>query len=31
MIDLCSDEKIGDGDKHPWCDIDFSDNLMFEF
>jgi hypothetical protein len=31
MIDLCSDGKIGDGNKHPWCDIDFAEDLVSEF
>jgi hypothetical protein len=30
-IDLCSDEEVGDIDKHPCCDIDFADNQMSEF
>jgi hypothetical protein len=30
-MDLCSDDEIGDGEKHPWRDIDFDDNLMSEF
>jgi hypothetical protein len=30
-FDLCSDEKSGDGDKHPWCSIDFDDDLMYKF
>jgi hypothetical protein len=30
-IDLSCDEEISDGNKHPWCDIDFTDDLMSEF
>jgi hypothetical protein len=31
IITLCCDEGIGDGENHPWCYIDFSDDLMSEF
>jgi hypothetical protein len=30
-IDLYSDKKSGDGEQHPWCGIDFADDLMSEF
>jgi hypothetical protein len=30
-INFPSDEKSGDGNKHPWCGIDLDDGLMSEF